>query len=227
MPKPAFASPGVEQEIAYNQTLGSYLAFTENRVKATAALYYQTGAIRSRNLSAWYAAAELNFGLSEKVAAGIGAEYLSGTDMDSPDTDLNSFTPWFGTNHKFNGWMDYFYAGNHSNSVGLIDVFAQLSYKKEKFNATLKPHLFWSAANIINTTGDVEDMYLGTELDFSLGYQLIKEIGLSAGYSHMFAASSMEILKQGNAENTNNWAWVMLTIKSTLFSSEKKQGNQL
>ena len=38
---------------------------------------------------------------------------------DKDYKENNSFTPFYGTNHKFNGHMDYFYVGNHIGNVGL------------------------------------------------------------------------------------------------------------
>lgn len=61
---------------------------------------------------------------------------------------------------------------------------------------------------------------LGTELDFTFGYNLSKAVKMQAGYSQMFATESMEVLKDGNYKNTNNWAWIMFTFKPTFF--EKK-----
>ena len=41
-----------------------------------------------------------------------------------------------------------------------------------------------------------------------------------AGYSQMFATETMQVLKGGNYENMNNWAWIQLTFKPTFFSKE-------
>ena len=131
---------------------------------------------------------------------------------------FNSFAPLFGTNHKFNGWMDYFYVGNHAGSVGLTDLFAKVGYQKDKFSALLIPHFFMSAATIIDGAGNEMDNYLGTEIDIAFGYKIAKTINLKAGYSHMLATDSMEILKGGDSGVTNNWAWIMFTFKPNLFS---------
>jgi hypothetical protein len=50
--------------------------------------------------------------LNEQWTLRGGFELLSGTDLQEPDKN-SAFTPWFGTNHRFNGHMDYFYVGNH------------------------------------------------------------------------------------------------------------------
>lgn len=62
---------------------------------------------------------------------------------------------------------------------------------------------------------------LGTEIDLVYGVKLHKAVNLKAGYSHMFATESMVAIK-GTGDNTlmNNWAWLMLTFKPTLFESK-------
>ena len=37
----------------------------------------------------------------------------------------------------------------------------------------------------------------------------------------MFVSEGMEVLKANSDGNTNNWGWVMVTVKPTLFSTKK------
>ena len=60
---------------------------------------------------------------------------------------------------------------------------------------------------------------LGTEVDLVLNLNLTSNTNIKLGYSQMFATSTMEVLKGGNKDLTNNWAWLMLTFKPTLFKS--------
>lgn len=64
---------------------------------------------------------------------------------------------------------DYFYVGNHINSVGLVDINMPLKYQKEKVTLQLVPHLFSSASNMMDNQMQKMDNYLGTEIDVSLG----------------------------------------------------------
>ena len=210
-----------EQDVDYNQTLGTHLTFGKNKLKADASVYFQTGKLANTSLSAFNLAGNVHYQVAPNFNAGLGAEYLSGTDMNSTSNTLKSFNPLFGTNHKFNGWMDYFYGGNHINSVGLLDIYLPLKYQKEKITIQLIPHLFSSAATVVNSLGNAMDNRLGTEIDFSFGYKIADNIDFQLGYSQMFATDTMEILKGGNKENTNNWAWAMFVFKPTLFNSNK------
>lgn len=208
-----------EQKVDYNQTIGSRITFGKNKFNADASVYFQTGKIADRDLSAFNVAANANYGFTNNLNVGIGVEYLSGTDMNTTDSKLKSFNPWFGTNHKFNGLMDYFYVGNHMNSVGLLDFNATIAYKKNKFSAELTPHLFSSAATVTDNFDNEMNNSLGTEIDLVLGYQWTKDVNFQAGYAQMLATNTMEVLKSGNKDNTNNWAWFMVTIKPSLFKT--------
>ncbi|MBQ0768024.1 MAG: alginate export family protein [Bizionia sp.] len=208
-----------EEKVDYNQTLGAHVTFLGNKVSAEASVYVQTGKIANRNLSAFNAAGQLNYSLTQNFTTGFGAEYLSGTDMNTSSSDIKSFTPWFGTNHKFNGAMDYFYVGSHANSVGLIDAFINLKYQKNKLKLNVTPHMFWSAANVVNNTNETMDDYLGTEIDIKLTYNWQKEISFQVGYSHLFGTETLEVLKGGNHNATTHWGWAMVTIKPSLFKT--------
>ena len=211
-----------EQKVNYNQTIGSRMTIHKNKFNADASLYFQTGKIADTNLSAFNIAANAYYKINADFKAGLGVEYLSGTDMNTTDASLKSFSPWFGTNHKFNGLMDYFYVGNHANSVGLLDVNATLGYQKDKFSAKLVPHIFSSAATVVDISDNEMSSALGTELDLVLGYKWTKDISFNAGYSQLFATETMEVLKAGNKDNTNNWAWLMITVKPSLFKTTFK-----
>lgn len=210
-----------DQDVDYNQTFGAFLNFGKHKIKADASVYFQTGQIADRDLSAYNVSGNLHYQMASNFNLGIGAEYLSGTDMNRTDTDIKAFNPLFGTNHKFNGWMDYFYVGNHINSVGLLDVNLPIKYQKEKLTLQLIPHVFSSAATVVDSMGNGKDNYLGTEIDFSLGYKIAENIDFQLGYSQMFATETMEVLKGGNKDNTTNWAWAMFVFKPKLFTYSK------
>jgi hypothetical protein len=212
---------GTEDEdktIDFMQTIGPRATYKSGRITADATIYFQTGKSLDKTVNASLFGGNFNYKITDNLNAGIGGEYLSGKDMDDTSSDLNSFAPLFGTNHKFNGWMDYFYVGNHANNVGLTDIYLNFGFKKDKFSAKIIPHYFASAATIIDGNGEKMDNYLGTEVDFTLGYKLTKSIAVNGGYSQMFATESMEAIKGGNSNITNSWAWVMVTFKPNLFT---------
>ncbi|WP_029034743.1 alginate export family protein [Salinimicrobium terrae] len=212
-----------EREVDYIQTYGAFHNFVSGDLFGNVGAYGQAGSHTGREVSAWYAGINLNYKLADIFVTGVGAEYLSGTDMNDTSGELKSFTPLFGTNHAFNGHMDYFYVGNHQNSVGLLDLYGKFSYVTSKFEISVTPHVFSSAATITDSAGNEQDDYLGTEIDIAAGYKVRKDLGINLGYSQMFGSESLEILKGGNASITQNWAWVMVSFSPKLFSFTKPQ----
>lgn len=208
---------GTEEKIDYSQTLGSRLVFKNKKLFIDGALYFQTGKLATNTVNANYFSANAGYKFTTNFNANIGFERLSGKNQNDTSTNIKSFNPWYGTNHKFNGYMDYFYVGNHINSVGLTDVYATIAFEKNKLSAKLTPHYFASVASIYKT-GKKQNNYLGTELDFTLSYKMYDYVTLDAGFSQMFASTSMEILKSGNKNAGNNWAFVSIKINPTLFS---------
>ncbi|HET6558294.1 MAG TPA: alginate export family protein [Prolixibacteraceae bacterium] len=197
-----------DQKTAYSQTFGTHINIPLDRLSFAGNFYYQTGEDGARSsLKAWNALAELNFQLTNATQFGLGYEILSGTDYDVEEKN-KSFTPFYGTNHKFNGFMDYFYVGNHLNSVGLHDAYVKFITGTANTIFNLDIHYFASAAEIAAGA----NKYLGTELDLTLTQVINPATRVSFGYSHMFPGESMEILKGGSQDATHNWAYIMLTV---------------
>ncbi len=212
---------GIDNDIPdgvfYRQTIGSHFTFPVDNISFMGSAYYQTGkSDKTTDLSAYNFALEANYKPGNTMF-GLGIEFLSGTDQDG-DSKNKSFFPLYGTNHKFNGFMDYFYVGNHANNVGLNDIYAKTIFKTgEKSTFLAKVHYFGANASLSGNA----DAYLGTEIDLVYTQQLIKAVKLNVGYSHMFASESMSFIKNGRPhDNLNNWAWVQLTIRPTLFTTK-------
>lgn len=206
-------------EVDYKQTFGTYLTFKEKKWDTNLGLYGQTGESADKNVTAWYAGAFAGYAITDAFKAGLGYEYLSGKDQDDTSTDIKSFNPLFGTNHGFNGYMDYFYVGNHQNSVGLQDAYLKLNYTSNKWQFALMPHVFYAPNTVLNAANEKMDSYLGTEIDFTASYTIQKDIVASAGYSQMFASTTLERVKNvTDPANTNNWVWVMVSFNPRIFT---------
>ncbi len=217
-----YAKPNTELAVDYKQTFGTYLAFKENNWDTNLGLYGQTGKNQNKNVSAWYAGANLGYAVTKEFKTSVGYEFFSGKNQDDTSSDIKSFSPIFGTNHAFNGYMDYFYVGNHQNSVGLQDAYLNLNYTQNKWQFVLMPHYFSAPATILDATNKKMDGYLGTEIDFTMSYTIQKNIKISGGYSQMFGTNSLERLKSlVNPAATNYWAWAMISFNPQLFSTKK------
>jgi len=206
--------------VFYRQTTGAHIKFPIGPVNLAGNVYYQFGkATAETDLSAYEFSIDAGYQPGSTLF-GLGFEMLSGTDQTGSSKN-NSFFPLYGTNHKFNGFMDYFYVGNHANNVGLNDLFAKVVFKLfSTSKLETKLHYFSAQAELANDA----DSYLGTELDLVFTQPIIKNVLLYVGYSHMFAGDSMSLVKGGiPSDNTNNWAWVQVNINPTLFDSAKEK----
>ncbi len=203
------------------QTFGTHMVAKPAKGLSIAAnIYAQTGEFTEEvDLSAYNALLEINY-KPGKTLFGLGFETLSGDDNGGTDGEITSFFPIFGTNHKFNGYMDYFYVGNHANNIGLNDIYAKTVIKTGPTSSLLiKAHYFSGAESL----GDNIDDYLGTELDIVFTQKLLSFATLKIGYSHMFASDTMELLK-GVAEPADSqyWGWAMLVVKPNFLKWSPK-----
>lgn len=199
---------GAEQKSKYSHTFGTHAEVPVDEVLFSGNLYFQTGQDgANKSLNAYNLMAEATYKTSEKTNWILGYEILSGSDYNQTQKN-NSFTPFYGTNHKYNGFMDYFYVGNHLNSVGLSDGYVKYATLKGKTAFNVDLHFFSSAAKMSETA----DNYLGTELDITLTQTLNPVTKIAFGYSQMFGSKSLEILKGGSSNAFNNWAYVMISV---------------
>lgn len=228
-------------KVAYSQTLGARFTPTLGPVALAAAAYYQMGDLDNfdTKLSAMYFALAGTIKSSENSKVTLGFEYLSGTSkkemMDDPKK-MKSFAPLYGTNHKFNGHMDYFYVGNHANNVGLIDIYATFNLKVKKWSFFLTPHYFMAAADVYKAkSGElslefVESEYenmskgLGLEIDFGVTYAADKNMLFKAGVSEMIGTETLGYVKgyaTADAYSKNGmWAYAMVVFKPNFYTSK-------
>jgi len=230
----------------YSQTFGTRLTFKKNKLAINGAFYMQTGFDGNRGtyysdidgeyekeIQAMNFGVDISYKITEKFSATAGFEYMSGdsqTDTSASYLRVNhSFSPFYGTNHKFNGLMDYFYVGSGHGNVGLQDIYLKLKYKGEKFWVGADVHMFSAAADVWDgyaynkdladaisagqsTTAIMDGKYtdykmnssLGTELDLTFGFNLAKGVVFKGGYSMMMATETLAYLKGVTHQTGNN-----------------------
>lgn len=188
------------------QTLGTHLDYKKDSFGVAANAYLQMG---DQVKSAYLLGLDVTYKASQKVGVGAGFEIISGNDTSTAKSE--AFFPLYGTNHKFNGFMDYFYVGNHVNNIGLFDVHVSANFTLSETSSL--------AVTALNFSGQKElpsgEKSLATEVDLVYSKKF-KGYSLALGYSQLFAADGMYELKgvtKANASNTQNWAWAMLVLK--------------
>ncbi|WP_288954779.1 alginate export family protein [uncultured Polaribacter sp.] len=213
-----FNGAGSADGVSNLQTLGTHLNYKSGNFGLAANAFLQTGN-RQGDVSvkgAFLLGLDASLKASDKVTLGAGLEIISGNDAGAGET--GAFFPLYGTNHKFNGFMDYFYVGNHANSIGLVDIHASANFKLSKSSSLM--------AKVLNFRGEQAlasgEKSLGTEIDL-VYKRKFKGFALVAGYSQLFASDGMYELKgvtEAAAAGTQNWAWVMLVIKPKFLSGK-------
>lgn len=205
-----------KNQILYSQTAGINGTFRQNKLSLFGEGYYQFGKDGVNNqLNAALLGLELKYQWEPNFSTLLGYEYISGNDNGAPKNGKNkAFTPFYGTNHKFNGLMDYFYVGNHLNAVGLSDLYLSLNIKS-KSKATYRFDLHHFAAD--KDIAEASDKNFGLEWDAIYSRSISPNVGLAVGYSHFFPTKTLKTYKQITSNETNNWFWLMLTVKPKLF----------
>ena len=240
---------GVQNDaMYYTQTLGTHTKFNFGKLKMVFNGFYQMGSPQKTltkhqdKLSAYLIGLEANYAVTEKFKLGLGFEMQSGqsqTDTTSSYVKTNhAFTPFFGTNHKFNGLMDYFYVGSGHQNVGLNDAYLKIGYKLKKVTLGLNTHVFLAGNEVMDqvefaNSGEYKAMssFLGTEFDFSIGFKINPSVSVKMGYSHMLASETLATLKgvtytsgpdlgKGRTDQINNWAYTMIVIKPNFLKKK-------
>lgn len=215
--------------IANRQTYAVLGNFNLGGIKLDGEFYYQGGKnVSKTSVNAMLIAVHGTLN-TDVTPITLGFEYLSGTSM-ADGTD-KSFNPLYGTNHKFYGFMDYFYVGNGhgqgGKTSGLIDLHLKTKFKlSQKSSLMANLHYFASPVKIyktFDTTGDTFGSSLGTEIDLVYTMMLTKDVKFNLGYSQMFATETMEAVKGGGDKSAmQNWAWAMIAFKPQLFTTSKE-----
>lgn len=204
-------TPSVADGTSNLQTIGTHLEYKQGRFGLAANAYIQTGK-REGDIDvkgAYLLGLDVNYQASDKVGLGAGIEIISGNNKGAGET--SAFFPLYGTNHKFNGFMDYFYVGNHANTVGLFDVHVSANFTLNETSSLMVKALNFRAEQAL-VSGEKS---LGKEVDLVFTKKF-KGYSMVLGYSHMFAADGMYELKgvsEANAADAQNWAWAMLVLK--------------
>ena len=206
-----------KNDTRYSQTVGIHLKANANKFSFASNLYYQFGKdFADNDLNAYLVTLEASYSAMENLNVTLGGELQSGNDYGEPLNGKNkAFNPLYGTNHKFNGFMDYFYVGNHIDNVGLVDFYGNIKYSFNKeSNFSVGLHKFFAAAEILNENSK----NLGFEIDLLTSHKLSEFVSIQAGYSQFFASNGIEMVKNNFDGYSNIWAWVMLTIDPVLFT---------
>jgi hypothetical protein len=219
-----------DTKLHYRTTFGlPTLRYSDANSQLLAYYYHQLGKDPvGRDVNAYNVALsfqrriDIDASVGKAVTFAGGVEIMSGTKWND-ESKNRSFSPLYGTNHGFNGYMDYFYVGGaHENNTGLHDYYAKMRYApNKKWFLQGDVHVFSSQRSypdILDVGGVVElDKYYGTEIDLSVGVLINDAVSFQGGYSHLLASDTFKRVKSGNlAQGTQNWAYVMMIFRPNM-----------
>lgn len=224
-----FNSSGTNSRYTYgliaSQLLGAKASW--GNVALQGSVYGQSGSNRDgANLKAHYFSV-MGIYTKAKISVGPGYDVLSGNNANTIAAGQdNRFDPLYGTAHKFNGYMDYFYAGTGSPAGGLDDAYFKFKYTNQNFFFAADYHYFALNQPMKQANGAQIGNYLGSEINLTANYNLSKFTNVELGYGLMKASNSMSIAK-GQAQNTvynrtGNWFYLMLNIHPDFFATKTK-----
>ena len=216
----------------YQQLVGTYMAFRRKYWSLESEFYYQMGKHESSlPIDAFMGSVKATVKPSEKYNIFAGYDHLSGDKFFSVPPEgllgmvhhdvIRGFNAIFGSHHQFYGAMDFFYMKNYyqgfTPDLQNIYVGGKVS-PVEGLDFVGAYHYYAIATNL----DYLDSKTLGHEFDFSASYAFYKAVSVSAGYTYMRGTETMTVLQQiqeVTEQRQLHWAWLMLSIKPTLFTT--------
>ena len=209
------------------QLLGAYVKYHPQRFNLEAAYYRQMGTDEFHiPIKAWMMSIKGDFMPSWQWHLTAGYDYLSGDDNPVVPKigniglvyrkKVGGFSTLYGSHHQFYGAMDFFYIKGYYGGYtpGLQNLYIGANYKPIKpLNIGVSYHYLRTASHIAETSQS-----LGHEVEISTGYNIIKDVRLSAGYTYMHGTSTLERLQRIEGKNNLHWGWLMLTVTPRILS---------
>ena len=207
-------------------TFGGNLKYSDENspLSVLATAYFQSGKSATKaTLTGKLLAAKVDYKFATILSATIGTDYLSG-DNKSTDGMQSNFKKLYGTDHSFNGAMEYW---KTPLNQGLLDYYAGICGKPTK-DLSLEGtyHLFNSEFSGKNKKNIAFGKDLGSEFDFIVNYKLNTWTTVQGGYCLYFNNTNTLVAKDivtsstvTPAVRTPQWAYVMFTIKPSFLNS--------
>jgi hypothetical protein len=216
-------------KVHYQQLAGAYLTLNPGVVKAVGSFYYQFGKEEhGLPLSAYMGSIRLTAEPSSSYSLQAGYDYLSGDayfavppggslGLVRHDT-VRGFNPIYGSHHEFYGAMDFYYMSAYVRGFtpGLQNAYVGGSFSPVKnLDFKIAAHYYAMATTLPNV-----DKTLGYAIDLSVSYALTKDVVAECGYSYMHGTETMEFLKRVSDSQRLHWAYLMLVVNPTIFSTK-------
>ena len=210
----------------YQQLVGTYISCNPTFGSFSGCYYRQMGHDEfGMEIDAWMAAVKATVKPSDTYKVEAGFDYLSGDPYFAVHRKgengliwhkkIQGFSSIYGSHHKFNGAMDFFYISTYFNgfSPGLQNAYiGGTVYPHKKLTVNASYHYMATATNLNNT-----DMTLGHAIELGAEYNFKPYISISGGFSYMTGTETMEKLKRASSDGSLRWAWLTLHVKPNII----------
>ncbi|MDR1937946.1 MAG: alginate export family protein [Tannerellaceae bacterium] len=186
---------------AFRNTLGGNLGLKRKELPFSfyATGYYQFGHDPKNNpLDACLLALNTQYQFAGAWTLAAGVDYFS-----------KNFNKLYGSNHSFNGSMEYW---TTLPAQGLCDLYGSLTFRPSpKFDINAAFHTFSPAEKLPGT----DKKNIGSEIDLTANYTVSPQLSIQGGWSAYFKTRQTDILKSQTAITTHfpQWAYIMLVFK--------------
>ncbi len=201
-------------------TSGGVFNFMSKYVNTDARCFYQWGQDQSgAEIYAYYINADVTVKPLKWFTIFTGTEFFSGNDMTNvSNKNLNAFNYLYGSGHRYNGNIDFFTKPTDTKYLGLTDIYMDFIFLlKQKYQLRADFHYFRTEynyhQNFINP-----NPYLGCEADITAKIPIVKDVDVQLGYSLFSGSQMLQVMQGNNKKKMSQWAFVMLTVKPTLFT---------
>ncbi|MDR0865732.1 MAG: alginate export family protein [Candidatus Symbiothrix sp.] len=205
---------------AYRNTLGGNVGLKNKDIPVSfyATVYYQFGHDAVNHpLNAYLLALNAQYKINNVWSLLAGCDYFSGTSTEDVQKGKDkTFNKLYGSNHAFNGSMEYW---TTLPAQGLWDGYGGVAFKPNvKFDVNAVFHSFAVAKEL----PDTPKKSIGSEIDFTANYTISPQLAIQGGWSAYFKNEQTDILKKQVGLDTHfpQWAFVMLTFKPKFFNTK-------
>jgi hypothetical protein len=219
---------GQNQEIYPRVTEGIYANYQIDSTNLffNAQVYLQQGRSSdtlSNTLHSYMFAAKVGYKVYKSNAVFLGVDYYSGTKKDEATGNSYTFEKLYGSNHSFNGGMEYF---TKVKKGGLLDIYGGVNGNiTGKLSVSGTYHLFNLAQEMIVSKKNVGKK-LGSELDIVFDYKVSKEIAVQGGYCLYFANENIKKMNKISVDaNFPQYAYLMFTFKPNFYKTPVEPKN--
>ncbi len=175
--------------------------------------------IKEKDIAAYMGSLKFDYSM-KPLKLTLGGDVVSGTAPEDAADNMNTFSNYPASKHKFLGLMDYFLVTTAgTGNLGVNDYYLGATWGgmtigkpfKEgasNLSAMLTAHYFTS-----NQPNSADESDFGQEVDFVLKYNLLKSAFIQGGFGVFLPGEAMKTLYGSEREDPGLWSFVNIIVQ--------------